>query len=277
MVGSYVKQVFNDAECILTDLADLNICDRDSVMIAVEKTSPGLVLHLAAATDVDRCETDRDWARKVNVTGTENVVSACKNNGVKLVFLSSAAVFDGSKPLPYIEADKTGPLNFYGKTKLEAEGIIASRLKDYFIIRAGWMVGGGGKDVKFVGKIARMMAGSNSIKAVNDKFGSLTYAKDLLACTGKLIERGSPGLYHMANHGMVSRYDIALEIKNILGLNKVEIVPVSSSVFPLPAPRGRSEAMENSRLKEIGLDGMRNWKDALRDYLLNDYSGVSAK
>lgn len=271
MVGSYVNSVFSDSDCILTDVDSLDIRDHSEVMNSVKKIKPDIILHLAAATDVDKCELDSDWAIKINVTGTGNIVSACKKYGIALVFLSSGAVFDGLKLQPYVENDLTNPLNVYGKTKLSGEGIIKSGLENYLIIRAGWMIGGGKKDVKFVGKIVEKMFKSDSINVVNDKFGSLTYAKNLLFSIKNLLNGNKTGIYHMVNQGMVSRYDIALEIKNILSLKRVNINPVSSGSFPLPAPRGRSEALDNLRLRQLKLDYMCGWKEALRDYLLNDY------
>lgn len=271
MVGGYVKQVFEDAECILTDIDTLDICDKENVLNFIKELKPDVILHLAAATDVDRCELEPEWALQINTVGTENTVIAAKASGAVLVFLSSGAVFDGRKPTPYTELDETHPTNVYGKTKLAAEKIIQSCLKHYFIIRAGWMIGGGKKDIKFVGKIVRKMKESDSIKVVDDKFGSLTYAKDLLSGIKYLLNTSKFGLYHMVNPGMVSRYEIALEIKNVLLLKGINIQPVSSEIFPLPAPRGRSEALENFRLKQLGFDNMQDWRSALKDYLLNDY------
>lgn len=272
MVGGYIKRVFDNAECILTDIDTLNICNRENVFNLVEEAKPDVILHLAAATDVDKCELNPDWAFQTNTAGTENIVLASKESKATLVFLSSGAVFDGMKSTPYTELDDVNPANIYGKTKLEAEKVVQSALKHYFIIRAGWMIGGGKKDVKFVGKIIRKMMHSESVNVVNDKFGSLTYAKDLLSGIKVLLTTDKFGLYHMVNQGMVSRFDIALEIKNILSPKKVKILPVSSESFPLPAPRGRSEALENFRLNQSGLYQMRDWKEALKDYLLNDYA-----
>jgi dTDP-4-dehydrorhamnose reductase len=276
MVGGYVESVFDGYELFLTDVNELDICDSGSVTEWFKRIGPRIVLHLAAATDVDRCERDRGWARKVNVSGTENIVRGCTEAGAKLIFISSGAVFDGKKPEGYTEKDSTSPANYYGLTKFEAEKAIVSGMSDYLVIRAGWMMGGGSRDVKFVGKMAQLMNYGGPVKAVSDKYGSLTYAKDLLKGIKRLMNGVAPGIYHMVNHGMISRYDIALEMKNVLGLGNVDVMPVTSDCFPLPAPRGRSEALENSRLTGLGLDVMRPWKDALRDYLLNDYRACKA-
>ena len=130
------------------------------------------------------------------------------------------------------------------------------------------MIGGGKNDKKFVRKIMdKIMSEVKSIKVVNDKFGSITYAKDLLCGIKELIKTERFGIYHMTNEGVHSRYDIAKEMLNILGKSNVEIVPVSSDEFPLPAPRGRSEAMENYNLGLINLNYMRPWRDALKEYI----------
>ena len=272
MVGSYVPEVFSDYDLVLTDTLDgftnLDVRDPTSVRKAVAETKPDVVLHLAAATDVDRCEQEPDWAYHTNALGTQNVALACQAFDVVMVYISTAGVFWGDKPEPYNEFDVPRPANVYGHSKLAGEHIVTSLLRRYYIVRAGWMIGGGGKDKKFVGKIANLiMEGKNPLKIVNDKVGSPTYGKDLLRGIHSLLQTGYYGLYHMVNKGTCSRYEIALEIRNILEQNDVELLPVSSAYFPLPAPRAHSEAMRNLKLELLGLDGMRPWQDALREYV----------
>ena len=130
------------------------------------------------------------------------------------------------------------------------------------------MIGGGKKDKKFVGKIAQLIAqGKNPLHVVNDKLGSPTYGRDLLCGIHKLLDTGYYGLYHMVNKGSCSRYDVALAMRDILQRPDVEILPVSSAHFPLPAPRARSEAMQNLKLELLGLNLMRPWQDALQEYI----------
>ena len=134
------------------------------------------------------------------------------------------------------------------------------------------MFGGQKKDKKFVGKIAsRCMAqgsGIGEIKAVNDKFGSPTYAKDLLNNTRVLAGTGFYGLYHVVNNGCCTRYDLAVEIAQILG-SRVRVVPVSSDSFVLSAPRSGSEVARSYKLELLGLNYMRDWREALREYLVS--------
>jgi dTDP-4-dehydrorhamnose reductase len=275
MVGSYVPRVFNEAELVLTDIMGdfprLDVRDPVAVMQMVRDVRPDVVLHLAAATDVDRCQQEPDWAYHTNSVGTQNIVLACQATGALLVYIGTAGVFWGDKPEPYTEFDVPRPANIYGDTKLQGEQIIASLLHQYYIVRAGWMIGGGKRDKKFVGMIAnQIMAGKTKLRIVNDKFGSPTYAKDLLSGIKKLLSTGYYGLYHMVNAGTSSRYDVAVAMCDIINRPDIEIEPVSSAYFPLPAPRARSEAMRNYKLELLGLNSMRSWREALEEYMLEE-------
>jgi dTDP-4-dehydrorhamnose reductase len=138
------------------------------------------------------------------------------------------------------------------------------------------MVGGGEKDKKFVGKIAQLiMEGKKGLSAVSDKLGSPTYAKDLIRGLRMLIETGYYGLYHMVNKGVCSRHDVALVVREALQREDVHIAQVSSAYFPLPAPRARSEAMRNLKLDLLGLNSMRPWEEAVREYVVSELMPVS--
>lgn len=272
MVGSYVAQVFEDWEVLNTDIDTLDVRDPRIVMETVERFAPAVVLHLAAATDVDRCEQVPDLAFGTNAVGTQNVALACQKYGITLVYISTAGVFWGDKPTPYTEFDTPNPANVYGHSKLAGEQIIATLLNRYYTVRAGWMVGGGARDKKFVGKIATLFSEKvEEIKAVDDKLGSPTYARDLLGGIKKLLATDYFGLYHMVNTGAASRYEVALEIRRIVGRTDVRVTPVSSAYFPLPAPRARSEAMRNYKLELLGFPQQRSWQDALEEYLRSEY------
>jgi len=275
MVGSYVPEIFAGETLLLSDIVEgferLDVCDPTAVMKAVADAAPDLILHLAAATDVDRCEQEPDVAYRTNAMGTQNVALACLAHDVPLVYISTAGVFAGDKPEPYIEFDSPNPANIYGRSKLAGEQIVASLLRRYYIVRAGWMVGGGDRDKKFVGKITRLIRdGHTQIQAVDDKWGSPTYAKDLLGGIRRLVDTGFYSLYHMVNQGCCSRYEVALVIRDALQRPDVQVAPVSSDRFPLPAPRARSEAMRNLKLELLGLEGMRPWQDAVREYILTE-------
>ena len=268
MVGSYVRRAFSDRELVLTDVSgesSVDVCDAAAVKRAIGEARPDAVLHLAAATDVDRCEREPGWAQRTNALGTQNVVHACETAGIPLVYVSTGAVFPGDTTEPYSEADTPRPANVYGRSKQAGEQSVAA-LARHYIVRAGWMFGGAGRDVKFVGKIVRLIQGGQTrLEAVDDLVGSPTYALDLLVGIHRLLALGAYGVYHMANAGSCTRHACALAIRDALGNPDVEIVPVSSDRFPLPAPR-RSEALHSLKLGPLGLT-MRPWQDALREYV----------
>jgi len=246
----------------------LDVRSYQRVKEIVEKIKPDMVMHLAAETDVDKCETEPDQAYLSNTIGTQNVVLTCQKYDVKLVYISTIGVFDGNKLEPYTEFDEPNPINIYGKSKFGGEKIVQSLLHKYYVVRAGWMMGGGPKkDKKFIGKIIRLMSKTNQLKAVTDKIGSLTYTLDFSSCLTNLIETERYGLYHCTNRGIASRFEIAKKIVEYLGKSDIIINPVTSAQFPLPAPRARSEASRNYMLDLLGMDTMRYWDEALKEYV----------
>ncbi len=268
MLGGYLHTAFTDDEIVVTDIDVLDIRDRRHVEAAIEQHRPTHVFHFAAETDVDRCEKDPDHAYRTNVMGALNVALACQKADLVMLYVSTVGVFGGiDKADPYTEYDMPSPVSVYGRTKLEGEHVVRDLLHRYFVVRAGWMMGGGPeKDHKFVGKVAQAILTRDEIMAVDDKFGTPTYAKEFVANLRLLVESGLYGLYHCVNRGMCSRYEMAVEMTRILG-RTTRVVPVSSAHFPLPAPRPRSEAARNYKLDLLGMNKMTDWREALRDYL----------
>jgi dTDP-4-dehydrorhamnose reductase len=281
VVGGYVAEVFADHELVLTDIVGdldrLDVTDPEAVRSSVTDLRPEVVIHLAAATDVDLCEKEPDLAYRTNAVGTQLVALACREAGAIMVYTSTAGVFGGEKPEPYIEYDAPGPANVYGHSKLGGERAVETLLDRYYIARAGWMVGGGAKDRKFVGKILEQIDSSATrLLAVDDKVGSPTYARDFAHGIRALLDTGHYGLYHLVNSGGAgSRYDVAVELCSILGRDDISIERVSSAYFPLPAPRARSEAMVNYKLGLLGIDPMRPWRDALWAYVTEELGRAS--
>ncbi|MBI4596953.1 MAG: dTDP-4-dehydrorhamnose reductase [Candidatus Omnitrophica bacterium] len=261
-------------ELIPTDLAPLtpgtqvlDICDAAAVRAAVEQAKPALVVHLAAATDVDRCEQEPSLAYRVNAAGTEHVISACRIGKARLLYMSTAGVFDGEKLTPYVETDAPNPVNVYGRSKLIGEHAVSQYRGRHQIVRASWMVGGFARDKKFVAKILRLLEERRELTVVTDKIGSLTFTEDVSRGIAALIATDHAGLFHMANQGVCSRYDVACEIVTSLGRTDVTVRPISSDAFPLPAPRAASEALANARLQAVGMDQMPSWQTSLRRYV----------
>lgn len=244
----------------------LDVRDLGSLREYVNNKKPDIIFHLAAETDVDKCETEIDHAFSTNANATENVALISKENDTIMVYISTCGVFDGKKQEPYNEFDEPNPISIYSKSKFEGEKIVRNLLKRYFIFRAGWMIGGGRKDKKFVAKIVELLRTKNILTVVNDKKGCPTFTKDFSESIIKVIESASYGIYHITNEGQATRYDIAVKIVEYMGRDDVLVKPITSDLFPLPAPRPDSEVVDNYKLKLLGIR-MRPWQEALLDYL----------
>ena len=283
MLGSALYPHFKKSYSVhATDLkpsdkwqSPLDVRDYNALKRAFAKIKPRMVFHLAAETDVDLCERDPDHAFATNAMGTQNVALLCAKAKVPMLYISTAGVFDGKKSSPYHEFDEPNPVIVYGASKLAGEHLTREIVPQHFIVRAGWMVGGGKKDHKFIAKIIEQLrTGKRQLHCVTDKLGTPTYTEDFARTLGGLIKTPFYGLYHMVCEGGGSRYDVALEMLRVLGRNDVEVVPVDSDFWKeqYPAPRPRSEMMENMMLRLRGLNQMRPWKEALRDYLDRNFA-----
>jgi dTDP-4-dehydrorhamnose reductase len=283
MLGSAVYPTFLRAshQVMSTDLAPrpepglpmdfLDVRDRRAAAEAILAYNPDLILHLAAETDLERCERERAHAFETNAEGTRNVATVAAELGVPIVYISTAGVFDGRKERePYTEMDTPNPINAYGASKFEGELIVQQTAPDHFIVRAGWMIGGRERDHKFVAKVVRqILDGARVIYAVTDRLGTPTYADDFAANLLALVGSPSRGLFHMACEGAGSRFEVAKAIVDYYGRTDIEVRPVRSEHFSAEyfAPRPVSEIMRNEALERIGLNMMRPWPVALRAYL----------
>ena len=263
------KVIETDLRPRLDRIIPLDITDLDQVKKEISAVRPDYVFHLAAETNVDLCEQKPDLAFRVNTLGTENIALACQEFDVRLLYISTAGVFGGKKKEPYTEFDIPDPANIYGHSKLQGEHIVKNLLSRYFIIRAGWMVGGWEIDKKFVYKIVQqILEGRKELRVVCDKFGSPTFTRDFAGNLMNVINTNRYGLYHMTNRGTCSRYEVAVKIVEFMGLkSKVKIIAISSDEFLLPAPRADSEMMRNYRLDLLGLNHMPHWEESLKRYI----------
>ncbi len=255
-------------EIYATDIQDMDVREPAQVRQTFATVKPDLVLHLAALTDVDGCEREPEQAYRTNTVGTQNIALACQSASVPLVYISTLSVFDGAKCEPYTEFDTPNPQSWYSRAKYEGEKIVEHLLQRYYIVRAGWMFGGGREDKKFVAKIIELAGQRAELKIVNDKFGSPTYTRDLARALIQLTRTGWFGVYHSVNTGEpCSRYEFAQQILDYAQVTNCRLLPVTSAQFPLPAPRPRMEAARNLHAELLGLQLMRPWPAALQEYV----------
>jgi len=270
MLGSDLSPIFDrQHELLATDLEELDVRDPEAVFRTFEEFEPRLVLHLAALTNVDGCQGMQDETFLTNAVGTKNIALASARAGAAMVYISTGSVFDGTKSEPYTEFDHPNPRSEYSKAKYQGELVVRELVREHYIVRAGWMFGGGHRDKKFVGKIISLARQGKPLQVVNDKFGSPTYTKDMAEGILKLVGTGWYGTYHLANEGCCSRYEYACKVLELAGVEGYPVKPVSSEAFPLPAPRPRMEAIRNYLLHLLRLDWMRPWDEALEDYIRN--------
>jgi dTDP-4-dehydrorhamnose reductase len=279
MLGEAVYRVLrfgHDLKCTDIDLNApwLEQCDfRDftEYRASVEAFNPDLLIHLGANTDLELCENYPGDAYRTNTLAVEHACTLASTHGVPLVYISTAGVFDGSQPL-YDDWDTPNPLGVYARSKHLGEIVVQQRVPQHFIFRAGWMMGGGPeKDKKFIGKLMKQLeAGATVLNVVNDKLGTPTYTVDFVRNLQQVVKTDYYGLYNMACQGETGRLEVARELIDVLGLSDtVEVRAVSSEFFARDyfAPRPASERLLNWKLDLRGLNMMRDWRVALRDYI----------
>ena len=226
----------------------LDIRDAKAVRAAVHAFAPDCVLHCAAYTDVDGAEADPATAEAINVLGTHNVVEAVRGTHTTVVYFSTDYVFDGKKTAPYVESDRTRPLNVYGRTKLAGEREVLGWAHG-MVFRTAWLFSETGHNfVKTILAAAQDRTGKGEpLRVVDDQVGSPTYAGHLAAAVGEALDRGvSPGLYHLAGSGYCSWCELAREVIQLAGLD-VEVEPTTTAEAGRPARRPAFSALDSER------------------------------
>lgn len=263
MLGSDIKNIFSDVELINFTLHDFDITDLDRSHKAIKEVKPDYLIHVAAYTDVDGCESNPETAFLVNGIGARNITMACEEIGCPVIYISTDYVFDGTKKETYNEWDKTNPINMYGLSKLLGEQFVTSLTNRFYIVRTSWLYGKNGKN--FVDTITRLLSERDEIDVVNDQTGSPTFTCDLAKKLKELIGRGY-GTYHITNTSHCSWYEFAVEIAKLKGINK-KINPTTTEKFKRPAKRPAFSVLGNTMLRLEGIEPARHWKEALADYL----------
>jgi dTDP-4-dehydrorhamnose reductase len=265
MVGTPLVRQLKRHSVIAPDKYELNVGNRNQVM-KFKKEKLDCIVHLAAETDHEYCEINPAECYYTNTIGTVNMVDLAKKLDVPIIYASTGSVFDGKHISPYLTDDIPNPLNHYNRSKYYGEIIVRQYLK-HFIIRAGWMFGGGPDvDKKFVNKIiTKIKNGETKIKVCNDCVGSPTYSVDFADKIRMLIvSRYKFGTYHAPNKSPARRDEFAKSIVSYYKpLNKtVEIVSVTSDEVSaeFPVKRTNYEVLQPSFVT-------RSWKEALKEYI----------
>jgi len=247
-----------------------DVRDYKGISDSIREFNPDVIINLAALTDMEYCERETQAAWLTNALGAENIGLIASKLDATYVYISTAGIFDGRQEY-YADFDTPNPLSMYAKSKYYGERFATEHVHKHYVLRAGWMMGGGPiKDKKFINKIYKQITnGSDCIYVVNDKSGTPTYTVDFAAGIQRLVESDLYGVYNQVCSGAATRYDVALEFVRLLGLdNKVQVKEVSSDFFREEyfAPRPASEMLVNVKLTARGLNVMRDWRECLREY-----------
>ncbi len=237
-----------------------------------ETVQPFACINCAAYTAVDKAETEKDLAMLVNGESVGVLAAACKMYKTKFIHISTDYIFNGTATQPYPETAATDPVNYYGNTKLKGEILCQDNNPEAIIIRTSWVYSEYGNN--FVKTMIRLMKEKESINVVNDQVGSPTYAADLAMVMLQIIaaakadaKKWKPGIYHFSNDAVISWYDFAVAIGQMLQ-TKCNINPIPTSGFPTPAKRPAYSVLDKKKITETFGIRLKNWKDSLRHCLV---------
>ena len=242
---------------------DMPIENTSAVLDYFEKTKPSFCINCAAYTAVDKAESEKEKAFEVNAFGVAILADACRRFQSKLIHFSTDYVFDGNSSRPLKEDDPTGPVNIYGASKLKGEQLAFENNPDTMIIRTSWVYSEFGNN--FVKTMIRLMKERPSINVVDDQIGSPTYAGDLaeiiLAVAGS--DRFVPGIYNYSNEGVISWYDFAVMIRQLIQ-SPCKVNPIPTSQYPTPAKRPHYSLLDKSKIKEVYGILIPDWLESLK-------------
>jgi dTDP-4-dehydrorhamnose reductase len=254
--GPHVAVVAGRARC---DVAEPGAARR-----LIEESRPDAVVNCAAWTDVDGAEADPDGAYRANALGPRLLAAACRAAGVRLCHLSTDFVFDGEAAAPLDEWAPTRPLSVYGASKLAGEHEVRSLCPDHQIVRTAWLFGQEGPN--FVLTMLRLARQRPELRVVADQRGSPTWTGHLAPALLRLLERGTPGTYHLTGAGAASRHQWAAAIVEEAGL-PVVVTAVGGDDFPLPAHRPARAVLDNRAWRLLGEAPLPDWREGVRAYL----------
>ena len=289
MLGeAFYKQFRSDYVLKCTDidvneewLSYLDFRDYDAYRKEILDFKPDYLFHLGAFTDLEYCEKNIDETYRTNTLSVENACYIANELDIPLLYISTAGIFDGNKNF-YDDWDIPNPLGHYARSKYAGELFVRENVRKHLICRAGWMMGSGPKkDKKFIQKLMKQIKeGKKELFIVNDKDGTPTYTHDFARNVKLLIQEKYWGLYNMVCGGQTSRKEVAEELLRLLSKeNEIKITEVTSDFFKKEyfAQRPPCERLVNKKLDLRGLNIMRDWKVALKEYLEDYYKDFLGK
>jgi dTDP-4-dehydrorhamnose reductase len=276
-LGTDLCKVLGDSELIPLTHKDIEISDISLVKQVFGKCRPDIIINTAAYVRVDDCEDEKDRAFSVNALGARNVAVVAQELGARLVHISTDYVFGGPQPStinhpprPYTEFDTPVPLSTYGRSKLTGESLARHFCLRHFIVRTSGLfgvAGSSGKGGNFVETVLKLAGVREELRVVNDQVFSPTYTRDLARKIVQLMATEHYGIFHITSKGACSWYEFTVEIFRLAGV-KSRVTPVTSDQYPQKAKRPAYSVLDNYHLRLLGMDDMRPWQEALKNYLV---------
>lgn len=258
--------------CRVADLPEYDLTQPETAERLLRACAPDVVVHCAAMTNVDGCESAPEMAQLLNGQATAWLAQACHAHNVRLIAISTDYVFAGDQPGDRTEEDPTAPRTVYGATKLAGEEAIRQCCPNHVIARIAWLYGAGGPS--FVHTMVKLAQAdpTRTLKVVDDQLGNPT-STDAVAdeLTALLARPECRGTYHMTCEGTTSWYGFTKEIFRLLGFTQVTCTPCTTEEFPRPAPRPHFSALSKNKLAREGLPPMPAWQDALARFLATEW------
>ncbi len=269
MLGTALqKELGQGHEVIARDLCDYDIGDREAFVRDLAATKAAAVVNAAAYTQVDQAEDEVELATQANGEAPGVLAAGCKEAGARLVHVSTDYVFDGRSERPYREDDPTGPINVYGRSKLLGEQrVLAAYPEGSLILRTSWLFGPGGKN--FVRTMVdKYQAGERDFRVVSDQHGRPTYTEDLARAIKVSLEQGLTGLYHFANAGATTWWELARTALAAAGAgDEVTVARVATGEFKTKAIRPRYSVLDTSRFEADSGFALPGFVDAVERYV----------
>lgn len=260
---SVLAPLYTQYEWVFADRTQITLDNLEILQSQLEVTRPDVIFNCGAYTAVDKAETEKDLAFKVNHLAVELIAKYAKENNAKLIHISTDYVFDGASTIALNEEAETSPINVYGESKLAGEMACLKENPESVIIRTSWVYSKFGNN--FVKTMQRLMQERDEINVVNDQIGSPTYAADLAQAMINIIEfpKWISGIYNYSNEGEISWYEFAESIKELGGYN-CKVGGISSSSYPTPAKRPSYSLLNKEKIKAIYNLNIPDYKKSLK-------------
>ena len=247
-----------------TDVAELDITDKQAVLKFVDKNHIDGIVNCAAYTAVDKAEENEELARLLNTVAPGYLAEAVEQRGGWLIQISTDYVFDGTNHTPYTPNEPTCPNSVYGRTKLAGEIMAMQACQRTMIIRTAWLYSTFGNN--FVKTMMRLGKEKPELGVIFDQIGTPTYARDLAVAIFAAINQGIvPGIYHFSNEGIISWYDFTKAIHRIAGITTCHVRPLHSSEYPTPAARPHYSVLDKTKIKETYGIEIPYWEESLKE------------